>query len=63
MTSTITLYTALYMAATRTQVYLSREQRARLDEVVRRRGGSLAEVIRDAVDAYLGAGGGWSDVG
>ena len=43
--------------ATRTQVYLSQEQRARLDELVRRRGGSLAELIREAVDAYLAASG------
>jgi Arc/MetJ-type ribon-helix-helix transcriptional regulator len=41
------------MPSTRTQIYLTREQRARLDELVRRRGGTLAEVIRDAVDAYL----------
>ncbi|MDQ3647536.1 MAG: ribbon-helix-helix domain-containing protein [Actinomycetota bacterium] len=47
------LYTALYMSARRTQVYLTREQRARLDEVTRREGMSLAEVIRRAVDEYL----------
>ncbi len=50
------MYTALYMA-TRTQIYLTREQRARLDELVRRRGGSLAELIREAVDAYLAGAG------
>ncbi len=51
-----TLYTALYMS-TRTQIYLTGEQRARLDELVRRRGGSLAELIREAVDAYLAGAG------
>ncbi len=43
--------------STRTQIYLTREQRARLDELVRRRGGSLAELIREAVDAYLAGAG------
>lgn len=37
----------------RTQIYLSREQRTRLDVVTRREGVSLAEVIRRAVDEYL----------
>ena len=40
-------------AATRTQVYFSAEQRRRLDERSRREGKSLAEVVREAVDAYL----------
>lgn len=53
----VALYTALYMAATRTQIYLTREQRARLDEVTRREGTSLAEVVRQAVDVYLDRGG------
>jgi len=39
--------------STRTQIYLTVEQRDRLDELARRRGGSLAELIREAVDAYL----------
>jgi len=39
----------------RTQIYLTGEQRDRLDELARRRGGSLAELIREAVDAYLAA--------
>lgn len=43
--------------ATRTQIYLTREQRARLDELVRRRGASLAELIREAVDAHLAGAG------
>jgi hypothetical protein len=49
------LYTALYMAATRTQIYLTTEQRRRLDERGRSNGLGLAEMIRDAVDTYLGA--------
>ena len=48
------MYTALYMAATRTQIYLTAEQRRRLDERGRSNGLGLAEMIRDAVDAYLG---------
>jgi predicted DNA-binding protein len=40
-------------AATRTQIYLTAEQRTRLDALARREGASLAEVVRDAVDAYL----------
>jgi hypothetical protein len=39
--------------ATRTQIYLTVEQRARLDERARREGRSLAELIREAVDEYL----------
>jgi predicted DNA-binding protein len=41
------------MPATRTQIYLTAEQRRRLDERAKRRGVSLAWVVRDAVDAYL----------
>lgn len=41
------------MAATRTQIYLSKEQRARLDELRRESGATLAELIRLAVDDYL----------
>ncbi|MGH2950898.1 MAG: CopG family transcriptional regulator [Solirubrobacterales bacterium] len=41
------------MAATRTQVYLTDEQRARLDAVARRDRRSLAEVIREALDLFL----------
>jgi Ribbon-helix-helix domain len=48
------LYTALYMpAATRTQVYLTAEQRSRLDALGRREGKALAELVREAVDDYL----------
>jgi hypothetical protein len=51
------LYTMLYMAATRTQIYLTAEQRDRLDERGAQTGLGLAEMIRQAVDAYLGAAG------
>lgn len=49
----ITLYTALDMAATRTQIYLTQDQRRRLDERGRRERRKLAELVRDAVDLYL----------
>ena len=49
----VMLYTALYMASTRTQVYLTKEQRAKLDELARREDKTLAELIREAVDRYL----------
>lgn len=48
------MYTALYMPSTRTQIYLTEAQRKRLDEVGEREGKSLAQLIREAVDAYLG---------
>ena len=41
------------MAATRTQIYLTGEQRRRLDARSRRTGATLARMIREAVDAYL----------
>ena len=41
------------MAATRTQIYLTEDQRDRLDELVRREGRSLAALIRVAVDEFL----------
>ena len=41
------------MAATRTQVYLTTEQRKRIDDLRARDGRSLAEVVRAALDAYL----------
>lgn len=47
------LYTVLYMASTRTQIYLTAEQRRRLDARARSRGTSLAHTIREAVDAYV----------
>ncbi len=47
------LYTVLYMAARRTQIYLTAEQRKRLDERRRRERRTLADLVREAVDAYL----------
>ena len=47
------MYSALYMPRVRTQVYLTAEQRELLDELMRERGASLAELIREALDAYL----------
>lgn len=41
------------MAATRTQVYLTPEQRQRIDELAARRGLTMAEVIRLALDEFL----------
>jgi hypothetical protein len=42
------------MPLLRTQVYLTAQQRWRLDARRRREGKTLAAVIRDAIDAYLG---------
>lgn len=48
------LYAVLYMAAaTRTQVYLTQEQRDRIEELRAHDGRTLAEVIRTALDEYL----------
>lgn len=41
------------VSATRTQIYLTNEQRRRLDERCLRQGISLAEAVREAVDLYL----------
>ena len=41
------------MASTRTQIYLTDEQRKRLDQRSRRTGAPLARMIREAVDTYL----------
>ena len=41
------------MAARRTQIYLTAEQRKRLDERRRRERRTLAELVRQAIDAYL----------
>lgn len=43
----------MYMGATRTQIYLTAEQRRKLDARRKREGKTLAAVIRDAIDAYL----------
>ncbi len=47
------MYTVLYMSTTRTQIYITEDQRRRLDELRRRDGVSLAALIRAAIDAYL----------
>jgi Arc/MetJ-type ribon-helix-helix transcriptional regulator len=41
------------MAATRTQVYLTQEQRDRIEDLRAHDGRTLAEVIRAALDEYL----------
>jgi hypothetical protein len=41
--------------ATRTQIYLTDEQRARLAERARRQGVPMSQLIRDAVDSLLAA--------
>ncbi len=43
----------MYMAATRTQVYLTEEQRNQIEELRARDGRTLAEVVRAALDEYL----------
>ena len=43
------------MSSTRTQVYLTDEQRARIDEFADTEGITMAEVVRRALDAYLAA--------
>ncbi len=42
------------MSATRTQVYLTEEQRTRIDRTAESEGVTMAEVIRRAIDQYLG---------
>ena len=42
------------MSATRTQVYLSTDQRARIDRAAEAEGVTMAELIRRAIDEYLG---------
>jgi hypothetical protein len=39
--------------AHRTQIYLTEDQRARIDEIAHRRDLTMAEVVRRALDAYL----------
>ncbi len=41
------------MASVRTQIYLTTEQRARLDELARSQETSMAALIRQAVDQFL----------
>ena len=51
------MYTAMYMTSKRTQLYLTEEQRRRLDDMGQRKGRKMAEMVREAVDCYLvGAG-------
>ena len=47
------MYTVLYMASTRTQIYLRPDQRERADELAAMLGIPLAEVVRRALDDYL----------
>ena len=46
------LYAVLYMA-TRTQIYLTEDQRRLIERRGRRTGESLAHMVREALDAYL----------
>jgi predicted transcriptional regulator len=41
------------MSATRTQIYLTDEQRSRIDRAAEAEGVTMAELIRRAVDQYL----------
>lgn len=41
------------MPATRTQVYLTQEQRRKIDTLARAQGLTLAEIVRRALDRYL----------
>lgn len=42
------------MSATRTQIYLTAEQRHRIDQAAAREGVTMAELIRRALNDYLG---------
>jgi hypothetical protein len=42
------------MSATRTQIYLTEDQRTRIDRVAAAEGVTMAELIRRALDQYLG---------
>jgi hypothetical protein len=42
------------MSATRTQIYLTAEQRRRIDQAAALEGVTMAEVIRRALNDYLG---------
>lgn len=41
------------MSMTRTQIYLSRDLRARVDERAEAEGKTMAEVVREAVERYV----------
>lgn len=43
------------MSSTRTQIYLTDDQRRRIDRVAAAKGLTMAEVVRRAVDEYLDA--------
>lgn len=43
------------MSSTRTQIYLTDDQRRRIDRVAAAKGWTMAEVVRRAVDNYLDA--------
>ena len=49
------MYTPLHMAGIRTQIYLTKKQRQKLDARRKREGKTLAAVARDAIDAYIAA--------
>lgn len=49
------MYTAVYMTSKRTQLYLTEEQRRRLDDMGKRKGRKMAEMVREAVDSFLAA--------
>lgn len=44
------------MAATRTQIYLTADQRQRIDDLAGAEGLTMAEVVRRALDSYLVTG-------
>lgn len=54
------MYVVLYMGkdepAVRTQIYLTTEQRKRLDARAQNEGKSMAQVIRDALEEHLSRG-------
>jgi hypothetical protein len=41
------------MSATRTQIYLTDEQRRRINQAAKAHGVTMAEIVRRALDAYL----------
>lgn len=47
------MYMMMYVDAVRTQIYLTRQQKAALDERSRRERRTMADLIREALDSYL----------
>jgi predicted DNA-binding protein len=47
----------MYMASRRTQLYLTDEQRRRLDVMGKRKHKKMAEMVREAVTVYLAGSG------